>query len=83
MSRTVPVNARLCVSYLVQAGNFESGGIPSLSFVHVIPKGQNHLQELTQRLAMNNLLARKIQSCNHTSKERKSCTLQTILKSIF
>lgn len=58
LSVIVLVCARLGVSYLVEAGHFKSVGVPPLSFVHVVPEGQHHLQELAQSPALHHLSGR-------------------------
>lgn len=65
--RPVLVDAGLGVGYLVETGHFESPGVSSLSFVHVVSKGQHHLQELTQRPALHHLLGCNAQSWNTMS----------------
>lgn len=62
---TVPVNARLGVGDLVETGYFEPVGVSSLTFVHVVPKGQDHLQELAQGPALDHLPGRQTQSWKH------------------
>lgn len=56
------VNAGLGVCDLVEAGNFEAQRVPALTFIHVVPKGQNHLQELAELPALDHLLRRQAES---------------------
>lgn len=48
---SLPVYAGFGVCNFVQAGDFEAICTSPLALVHVVPKGQNYLQELPQTLA--------------------------------
>lgn len=67
------VNAGLCVCDLVQAGDLKPEGVSPLSFVHVVPEGQDHLQQLLQAAALQHRLG----ACTDGCKERGAgCHLQ-------
>lgn len=50
------VNTGFGIRNLVEAGDLESICIASLSFIHIISKSQNHLQELLEGTAPEHLL---------------------------
>lgn len=50
------VNAGLGVSDLVEAGYLKPEGVAPLALVHVVPKGQDHLQELLEAAALQHCL---------------------------
>lgn len=56
------VQAGLGVSYLVETGQFEAESTATLALVHIVPKGQDHLQELRQGQTPHHLLGRQFQS---------------------
>lgn len=66
-----PVYAWLGVYNLVQAGHFKTIGIPSLAFIQEVPKGQDHLQNLSQTFTPHHLTG-----CTHNSwgEEKKKKT---------
>jgi len=72
---TVLVNAWLGVRDLVKAGHFKSVGIPPLPFVHVVPQGQDHLQELPQSPALHHLPGSQTQSWDRRDEEAVSYTV--------
>lgn len=49
------VNAGFGVADLIKGGNFKAVGTAPLSFVHVVSKGQDHLQKLSEVPALKNL----------------------------
>lgn len=57
------VNAGLCVRDLVQAGDLKPEGVSPLSFVHVVPEGQDHLQQLLQAAALEHCLGASTDGC--------------------
>lgn len=60
----VLVDAGLGVGDLIETGQFEPEGVAALALVHVVPEGQDHLQELRQGPTPHHLLGCQIQSCN-------------------
>lgn len=64
------VHAGLGVGDLVQTGYFEAKSVSSLALVHVVPTGQNHLQDLRQGATLNHLLGRQLQSWNRNMSEK-------------
>lgn len=50
------VNAGLGVGDLVEAGDLKPEGVAPLALVHVVPKGQDHLQELLEAAALQHCL---------------------------
>lgn len=56
------VHAGLGVCDLVETGQFEAEGVATLALVHVVPEGQDHLQELRQGPTPHHLLGRQFQS---------------------
>lgn len=50
------VNAGLGVCNLVEAGDLKPKGVAPLALVHVVPKGQDHLQELLEAAALQHCL---------------------------
>lgn len=73
LNRISPVYAGLCVSNFVEAGNLEAVGVSSLAFVHKVPEGQHHLQDLSQPLAPNHLLGSVQERCRMRSIRGHSC----------
>lgn len=50
------VNAGLGICNLVEAGDLEPEGVAPLALVHIVPKGQNHLQQLLEAAALQHCL---------------------------
>lgn len=68
----IPVIAGLGVNHLVEARNFESISVSSLSFVHVVSEGQNHLQELTETVALDHLCGGETESWKKRQNEKRA-----------
>ena len=50
------VNAGLGVCDLVEAGDLKPEGVAPLAFVHVVPEGQDHFQQLLEAAALQHCL---------------------------
>lgn len=66
-----PVYAWLGVYNLVQAGHLEAICIPSLAFIQEVPKGQNHLQNLSQTFTPHHLTGRAHNSWGESRRGEK------------